>query len=76
MKKLFSAFVLAMALFTGASAQKHEFFFQGGFPTMSGTIVNTPYSEDAGFYCLGAGINTYQPFSQKTPLYFMAGLNF
>ena len=78
MKKLFTVFALAMTMCIGASAQKSksEFFFQGGFPTMSGTIVNTPYSEDAGFYCLGAGINTYQPFSQKTPLYFMAGLNF
>lgn len=80
MKKLFSAFVLAMALFTGASAQKSksEFFIQGGLPTMTGTTVNTPtsVSVDIDFYGFGVGMNTYQPFSQKTPLYFMAGLNF
>lgn len=78
MKKLFTVFALAMALCTGASAQKKEFFIQGGLPTMTGTTVNTPtsVSVDIDFYGFGVGMNTYQPFSQKTPLYFMAGLNF
>ena len=45
---------------------------------MTGTMVNTPtsISEDIDFYGFGVEMNTYQPFSQKTPIYFMAGLNF
>jgi len=78
MKKLFAAFALAMAMCTGASAQKSEFFFQGGLPTLTGSTSIPPvtYSADFEFYDLGLGMNSYLPFSQKTPFYFMIGMNF
>ena len=78
MKKLFSAIVLATALFTNASAQKHEFYVLCDLPTASTYSTNSPvkFNLDMDFSSLGIGYNYIKPISETDPWNCIFGFNF
>ncbi len=67
MKKLFTAFALSMALFTNASAQKHEVYVDYSLPTLklSEWEKGVKEVEEVDFKSVELGYNYYMPMKQE-----------